>query len=199
MLSTQSLVPVLVLLLALSGNGFLFADAIIGGHLVEKQQLNYMAAVLVNGNQECGGVLVSPIMVLTAAECIMGRKVTELKVTVGTNDLSDGTGQTIDVMEAIIHISAYYPKNDTALLKLTKMIAFNGYVGVIEIANRDQTYPENTTAITSGFGVVNVYDQKESLLRYANIEIWGDRYCKPYHHVKEISVPLWLLIASLLE
>ncbi|EDW72046.2 uncharacterized protein Dwil_GK10736 [Drosophila willistoni] len=179
MFSSNRFVPVLVLLLALSGNGFLFADAIIGGHLVEKQELMYMAAVLVNGNQECGGVLVSPTMVLTAAECIMRRKVTELKVTVGTNDLSDGTGQTIDVMEAIIHISAYYPKNDTALLKLTKMIKFSGYVKVIEIAGPDQTYPENTTAITSGFGVEIEMEIK--------------------HHVKEISVPLWLSMTSLLE
>ncbi|EDW72047.2 uncharacterized protein Dwil_GK10737 [Drosophila willistoni] len=98
MLSIKSLVPVLGLLLVLSGHGFYFADAIIGGQFARPAQFPYQGSVVVDGVNQCGCSVISRTTVLTGAHCVAGATNNRVKVVLGTSDFNEGDGQTFGVI-----------------------------------------------------------------------------------------------------
>ncbi|KRF97481.1 uncharacterized protein Dwil_GK27814 [Drosophila willistoni] len=180
MLSTPSLVPVLGLLLALSGNGLFFAEAIIGGKVATKGQIPYMVALVVNGNQTCGGALVSSTMVITAGHCVAGRDITALNIVLGANDLTDPERQTFDVNNVIVHPNYNFTSYDIAFLRLHREVEFDEDVQIIKTAPSNENYLENTLAITSGFGGVSIKEERHRILKYAYLKVLASKYCDGY-------------------
>jgi|1186.fasta_scaffold11661_2 trypsin len=141
---------------------------VVGGDPVEIKDNPWQVA-LVRGldaeptrSQFCGGSLIAPQWVLTAAHCIRNTIVREqpgrINVVVGTKQFFVG-GERLQVSS--IHVHPKYVDQthdfDFALLRLNKPVTTGGgaIVDPVEIASAQTDIPAGTKAFVSGWGAVS--------------------------------------------
>jgi secreted trypsin-like serine protease len=112
--------------IAFHASAFGQVERIIGGHFAAPGSWRYAVYVLYDGSYQCGGTLVAPSVVLTAAHCAENpeTKVVHLAssyvLRIGSLDANSG-GETHRVKRVVVHedFGKSYPlENDIALLEL---------------------------------------------------------------------------------
>jgi len=89
---------------AAKGEGPVAGTSIIGGVDADGTRWPFMATILRKGNLQCGGSVIAPTKVLTAAHCVLDFKVTNFTVVTGRVRYDDPTGgQVISVASAAVH------------------------------------------------------------------------------------------------
>ncbi|XP_015905532.1 trypsin-1 [Parasteatoda tepidariorum] len=99
------------------------------------------------GGHHCGGVIIKKLWILTAAHCVRSYSPKHLTVRVGEYDLTKlenfHSEEDYSIEKIILHPKLNHPKrynNDIALLKLTKPIKYDSYVGPSCLPQEDEDF-----------------------------------------------------------
>lgn len=107
------------------------ALAIFGGQEVGVEQVPWQVAVRVGNTSACGGAIIDPSRVLTAAHCVAGAAANTVEVTAGTASFSTPPATAQKVTAASIRVHPYYrplpdDHDDIAVIELTRPLTLGG-------------------------------------------------------------------------
>ncbi|WP_418959543.1 S1 family serine peptidase [Streptomyces tritici] len=178
---------------ALAAPGVASADrVIVGGEPVEVADTPWVVALSsrdrfggMRAGQFCGGVVVAPTKVLTAAHClgpeVLGgapEDVSDLAVIAGRTELTDKGGREIRVAETWIN-PAYRPATnagDLAVLTLSSPLP-ESYV-LATAGPGDSAYAPGTIATVYGWGDTTGNGTYATSLRAARVQVLEDAACE---------------------
>jgi secreted trypsin-like serine protease len=164
------------------------ASAVVGGTPASAPQYPWLASVgtpllfLRPSGQFCGGALVAPGQVVTAAHCVsLFRAVPgALTVTFGRSDLRDHDGVTMKVAKVWVHPGFHETtfKGETVEHDDVAVLTLDGTLSrpVIRLAGPD-TYPQGGAGLVLGWGATSQFDFSNTLLRAARVPLVSDAGC----------------------
>lgn len=120
---------------------------IVGGQSANNGEFDYSVSMQDNQGHFCGGSLISPTMVLTAAHCLGG----SYDCVVGrTTNINGNGGQSIPMKKEIRHpkYNSQKTDNDFAILVLSKAVDMSdNNVGLVNL-NKSSNYPSVKSSVT---------------------------------------------------
>ncbi|XP_019369258.1 PREDICTED: mast cell protease 3-like isoform X2 [Gavialis gangeticus] len=152
---------------------------IIGGQEAIPHSRPYMAYLKVSSNMSCGGFLVAPQWVMTAAHCFG-----EITVLLGAHDIRKAEESQQELGVESYHIHPEYEdemfSNDILLLKLTEEAVLNQYVQTISLPKTSSDVPTGTECLVAGWGLINE-EQTSDKLYETNITIYNRQKCLEFY------------------
>ncbi|KAL1783039.1 granzyme M isoform X1 [Sigmodon hispidus] len=175
----------LLLLLALDAlwaAGNTFETHIIGGREAAPHSRPYMASLQKAGSHVCGGVLVHPKWVLTAAHCLSEPvQLRQLRLVLGLHRLHNlrDPGLTFHIKEAIKHPG--YNRNygnDLALLKLDGRVRPSRNVQPLALPRKSRARPaEGAHCSLAGWGMTHQGGHLAQALQELDLRVLDTRMC----------------------
>jgi trypsin len=188
---TRTALLVLIVTGVLAGLVPAHAGAIVGGDVAAPGRWPSLVAIVDSGSananygQECGGTVIAPRRVLTAAHCVIGTPTPELSVIAGRTRLSDIGGRVIRVT-AVSVFPGYLTSAQFLLDAAVLTLADDAGVPAIRLATAADAaaWAPGTLAWTAGWGEIDAHDSPGGFtytadrLRELQTPIVGDDACE---------------------
>ncbi|RLV88165.1 hypothetical protein DV515_00015562 [Chloebia gouldiae] len=155
---------------------------IIGGKAAAPHSRPFMASIQMDGEHVCGGFLVWPKWVMTAAHCFIPRRSPSVRVVLGAQRLQEPeeSQQIFSVAESIAHplYNARATDNDIRLLRLNRSATLNKYVKRIRLPSPHIDLKPGTVCSVMGWGDTSNFGDQPSELMETNTTIVKRSLCR---------------------
>ncbi|KAM9215036.1 cathepsin G-like [Leptosomus discolor] len=163
------------------------AERIIGGREAKPHSRPYMARLSINhesGPTYCGGFLIRPDAVLSAAHCVAGKKKVNITVTLGAHNMKkeELSQQAFHVGYWVIHpnYSGDAFENDIMLLKLKPKAKLTKEVSYIPLPSHSEHLKLGTVCEVAGWGETSMTQKKTSVLMEVNLKVQSKKMCETF-------------------
>ncbi|XP_051266562.1 elastase-1-like [Dicentrarchus labrax] len=161
---------------------------VIGGHDAPRNAWKWQVSLQQDGYNDgsyyhlCGGTLIDPFNVMTAAHCILSMDASTYRVVLGEYNLYeyDGSEQFHRVTRITVHpgwTGELGNGNDIAILRLADFAYDNGYVAVANLPGPGQTLPHDFTCYITGWGLMDYMGSVPAILQQAAIPVVAHSVC----------------------
>ncbi|NXL95676.1 PRS57 protease, partial [Alectura lathami] len=155
---------------------------VIGGKAVVPHSRPFIASIQMDGQHFCGGFLVWPKWVMTAAHCPILRHYPSMRVVLGAHRLGqpEESQQVFGIEESIAH-PLYNPltvDNDIRLLRLNSSATLNKFVKRVRLPSPHVDLKPGTVCSVVGWGDTSNYGERPTQLMEANTTIVKRGLCR---------------------
>jgi len=174
------------------GNPAIQSSRVIGGDKAVPHSWPWQILLMRVGRPMCGGSLVSPKFVITAAHCVSSYRSRPqyFKIRVGDHNKasdSDDHEATHQVKKITVHPGYGRLNNDIAILELEKPVVMNKWVSPVCLPDKD--VPVGTECYITGWGKIRHPGSMTSILQQARIPVVSNDVCYQKNH-KILNIPI---------
>jgi trypsin len=153
---------------------------IVGGKVIPLSDAPYQVSIQYKSRHDCGGSIISPNFIITAAHCVFLKPTKDLSVRVGTDTVEKG-GEVYTVKRIRNHprFNPFTFNFDFALLELSMDITMQpGISEMIKLSSKDDEAGDGTDALVSGWGRTQKADEPRDVLRGVIVPLVSQKECK---------------------
>lgn len=168
----------------------LFTDGrIVGGEETTIESFPHQVSLRYFSWHRCGGSIVKPNVIVTAAHCVDGIPLINMAFVAGSSDVTSG-GETRKLSKSIVHenYNDWTLDSDIAVVILQSGFDFSSKIQPIALASVNEDLRAGTRVLVSGWGTVSENGAEPDILRYVAINIIASEDCgKAYEDTRAIS------------